>query len=289
MKTSLDHLPADKQHEILSIAEIIKEVAKPEKVILFGSYATGKYVEDRYVEDNTVYEYKSDYDFLVITSHGTGPEYVLKNKIRNLCRGFRTPTNPIIHEISYVNDGLSYGQYFFADIIKEGILLYDTKTSEFAKPKELTPDEQRTVAQDYYDQWFESASQFLEFAEFGYTSALAKNRKFNDTAFMLHQAAERFYAAILLVYTGYKPKTHNLEELRLLAKNLSLPLHQLFKRPSDDKHEEHLFELLVKAYVDARYKKDYTITEGETKQLIERIGAMKEIVGTACLNYITSL
>ncbi|MBT1689421.1 HEPN domain-containing protein [Dawidia soli] len=290
MKTTLNHLPADKQQEILAITDIIKEVAKPEKILLFGSYATGEYVDsDRYVENNAVYEYQSDYDFLVVTAQKSGPEYVLKNKIKNRCREFRTPINPIIHDIDYINEGLSYGQYFFADIIKEGVLLYDTQVTEFAKQKELTSAEKRTVAQDYYDHWFQSASRFLDFAHFGYESALANNYKLNDTAFQLHQAAERFYAAILLVFTGYKPKTHNLEELRVLAKHLSTTLYQLFAFPPDNKGEEHLFELLIKAYVDARYKKDYVITSEETNDLIKRIEKMKEIVGRACTDHISSL
>jgi predicted nucleotidyltransferase len=42
MKTSLSHLDAGKQEQILHIVEIIKEEAKPEKIILFGSHARGK-------------------------------------------------------------------------------------------------------------------------------------------------------------------------------------------------------------------------------------------------------
>ena len=49
MKTSLSHLPQTKQEQILQIVEIITEVAAPEKVILFGSYAKGKQVEHRYI------------------------------------------------------------------------------------------------------------------------------------------------------------------------------------------------------------------------------------------------
>lgn len=41
MKTSLSHLPEIKQKQILQIAEVIKEVAAPEKIVLLGSYAKG--------------------------------------------------------------------------------------------------------------------------------------------------------------------------------------------------------------------------------------------------------
>lgn len=47
----LSHLPEEKQREILAAVEIIKEEANPEKIILFGSHATGKWVDSSYVED----------------------------------------------------------------------------------------------------------------------------------------------------------------------------------------------------------------------------------------------
>ena len=40
-------------------------------IILFGSYARGDWVEDTYVEDAITYEYKSDYDILVISQNET--------------------------------------------------------------------------------------------------------------------------------------------------------------------------------------------------------------------------
>ncbi len=39
-----------------------------ETVILFGSYARGNWVEDKYVEKGITYEYKSDYDLLIVLS-----------------------------------------------------------------------------------------------------------------------------------------------------------------------------------------------------------------------------
>ena len=80
MKTSLSHLPQIKQEQILQIVDVIKEVAAPEKIILFGSYAKGNFVEHRYTgRDRIVYEYISDYDFLVVTK---------KNNINNFYLSF---------------------------------------------------------------------------------------------------------------------------------------------------------------------------------------------------------
>lgn len=274
MKSSLEHLPPNKQDEILRISEIITEVVKPEKVILFGSYAKGEQVEDRYVENGTVYEYRSDYDILVVTQGNTEKEYLLVDRIVNKSRHLTAVAiNPIIHEMDYVNEGLRIGQYFFTDIIKEGVVLYDKSGAEFEKAKPLTKEEQKEISQRDFDRWFSTGKGFLDIT----TYCLGK-KEFKLGAFQLHQATEAFYNTILLVFTGYKPKTHSLEKLRQYAKPYSKELLQIFPDPTDDKIEFHLFDLLKRGYIDARYKLDYVITEEELKALIEKVGRMKEVV-----------
>jgi HEPN domain-containing protein len=284
MNTSLDHLPEDKKKEISTIINIIRDVANPEMIILFGSYATNSWVEDRYLEDGITYEYISDYDFLVITNDNTEKEYVIIDRIRNRCRQYHTPVNPIVHDIKYVNEGLSLGQYFFTDIVKEGVVLFNTGTVKFSEPKELTPAEIRHLSEVYYAQWFHAGRVYLNGVSF-----YAKEGELKIAAFTLHQATEAFYSAALLVATGYKPKTHNLDRLRSYAKPLSEDLYFIFLTPATDKNEEYLFDLLQRSYIEARYKKDYTITEEELNALIEKVTRMKAVVELFCQNRINSL
>lgn len=284
MKTSIEHLPAGKQEQIQAITEIVKDVVGPEKIILFGSYATGSWVEDRYTEGGILYEYISDYDFLVVTKDNPEKEYVLIDQIRNRCRRYHTPVNPIIHDIAYVNEGLSIGQYFFTDIIKEGILLYDTGKVQLEKPKELAPAEIRQISQQYYEQWFDAGKVYLSGVDF-----YAQKGELKIAAFTLHQATESFYSAALLVLTGYKPKTHNLDRLRNYAKPLSEELYFIFLTPAGDKQEEYLFDLLQRSYVEARYKEDYKITKDELTTLIKKVERMKVIVEQICQVRMSSL
>jgi len=146
MKTSISYLPQIKQDQILQVVDIIKEVVNPEKVILFGSYARNAWIEDKYFENGVQYEYISDYDFLIVTKGNNEKEFVLVDKILNKSRDrFVTPVNAIIHDIDYINEGLEIGQYFFTDIAKEGILLYDNNAIEFSKPRELSNKELQLV------------------------------------------------------------------------------------------------------------------------------------------------
>lgn len=139
MNTSLAHLPQHKQEQLNQITEIIVKAAYPEKVILFGRHATGRWVQERIADGSKMYEYVSDYDILVITKSGDKrKDYEVQDLIENRCI-YKTPVTVITHDINYVNKRLSEGQYFFADIEKEGIMLYDAATVPLAERRTLTP------------------------------------------------------------------------------------------------------------------------------------------------------
>ncbi len=283
MKTSLAHLPENKQHEIQRIAEIIREVVDPEKIILFGSHSKGTYVEDRYrAKDGILYEYISDYDFLVVTRDNPEKTYLQEAKIMDKVDRYKPPVNLEIHSIDYINEGLETGEYFFVDIVSEGIVLYNKSNLKFTTPRELTQVEKKQKAQRYFDTWYPQAPQFILASKF-----FADMDNLKIAAFQLHQATESLYYATLLVFTDYKPKTHNLWKLRKKSKQYSKELFEVF-RAETDKHEEHLFDLLKRGYVDARYRSDYVTTEEELSVLIERVKLMNPIVERICKEKIAS-
>ena len=281
MNTSLEHLPEHKQKQLKEITEIIVKAVDPEKVILFGSHATGRWVEHRYTEGGITYEYISDYDILVITKSGEQrKDYEVQDLIENRCV-YKTPVTVITHDIDFINKMLTEGQYFFTDIEKEGILLYDAGNIPLAERKPLSRWEAKSVAQQYYDQWFISAKEFVEVAAF-----CLQRQQLKIGAFNLHQATERTYNAIILVETGYKPKTHNLDKLKRYSKRFSEELESVF--PYNTPEEKHLFDLLKRGYIDARYKDHYEIRAEELAQLIERVSRLQIIAEKICREKIAS-
>ncbi|WP_193311805.1 HEPN domain-containing protein [Agriterribacter humi] len=263
--------------------EIIKEVVNPEMIILFGSHAKGTFVEHRYVSKGTTYEYISDYDFLVVTKNNPEKAYVQESRVMDLAERFKPPVNMEIHEIDYINKGLGWGEYFWVDIVKEGILLYNKGTVQFVEPRELTNSEKKEKAQRYFDTWFPQGQKFLKGSKFYKNEGDLK-----IATFELHQATESLYYTTLLVFTDYKPKTHNLWKLRKKSKTYSEELFHVFRAETDN-HEKHLFELLKQGYIDARYREDFTITEGELQMLIDRITLMIPIVEKICKEKTASL
>ncbi len=286
MKNSLTHLPVVKQQELKAIVATTRVHLEVEMIILFGSYARGDWVEDAYEEEGVLYRYQSDYDLLVIVRTRSIQkqrrlESDLMNTIHKLS-DIHTPFSVIVHDVHYINAQLDEGQYFFSDIKKEGVLLHSTGNLQLREiVKELNPQQRYELAKEDFKHWFTDAVGFHRTA----TSCIEKH-DYNIAAFLLHQAAERSYNAILLVFTRYKPKTHNLEILRRLTHALDQRPFKIF--PLSNPEEERLFKLLCDAYIDARYKKNYNITEQELLWLAERVKALQALTESLCMEKMQS-
>ena len=301
MRTDLDHLPANKQRELERVKQIIfeefadsialatmswKKKGRIDKIILYGSYARGGWVD----EPHTAKGYRSDFDLLIIVSDKRLTDKVefwpkIEDRLNRellIDKTLHTPVNLIIHTMSEVNDGLAHGRYFFMDIAKDGIALYEFDDKELHKPKPKTPDQALDMAQEYFEDWIPGAAEFLE----GYKFYLGR-RSYKKAAFLLHQGTESLYHGVLLVSTFYTPHVHNLGFLRTQAERLDMRLVDVW--PRELKADRRHFEKLKEAYVKARYSKHYRITEEELHWLGERVEELGRVVHAICSERLDQL
>jgi uncharacterized protein len=301
MKTDLDHLPSHKQRELERVRQIIFEefedalsLARHEwkkkgrilKVILYGSYARGGWVD----EPHTAKGYQSDYDLLIIVNDQRLTDRVtywskLDQRLNleiMVTKAIRTPVNFIVHTLQEVNDGLAHGRYFFMDLAKDGIALYEADGSELHKPQPKTPQQALAMAQEYYDEWFPTAMQRYEMAKFGINQGFLK-----PAAFDLHQSSELLYHCVLLVCTFYTPHVHNLGFLRTQAERIDRRLAYVW--PADNRHDRAMFEKLKEAYVKARYSKHYRISAEQLHWLTEQIEELGRVVHAICTERLAAL
>ncbi|PQZ82896.1 nucleotidyltransferase [Brevundimonas sp. MYb46] len=299
MKTSLDHLPLGKRRELEHVLGVIKDefgkaIANRRaegvkdgqilKVILYGSYARGDWVED------PVGRYFSDFDLLVVVSDEKltdvlefweGAEKRLR---RDLASGanLRTPADLIIHSLDDVNDQLAQGRYFFADIVRDGVVLFEEPDHPFVDPQPLPSEAALNEAEKYYRDRMETAGEFFDDAQSNY-----ERGRFKKGAFEAHQAAEHLYNAILLVATLYTPKSHNLVRLRNAAEPIDARLSEVW--PTETKFQKRCFELLRAAYVKARYSEHYRVTAEELTWMLERLSVLQNVVETICRERLNEL
>jgi predicted nucleotidyltransferase/HEPN domain-containing protein len=301
MRSDLDHLPANKQRELERVVQIVfeefedalalashewKKKGRILKVILYGSYARGGWVD----EPHTAKGYQSDYDLLIIVNDKRLTDRVkywakVDDRLMReygIAGTIKTPVNFIVHTLQEVNDGLAHGRYFFMDVARDGIALYQSDDTELHQPKPKTPHAALMMAKEYFEEWMPSAAEFLE----GYKFYMGR-KSWKKAAFLLHQGAEALYHCLLLVRQNYTPHNHNIAFLRTQAERLNVRLVHVW--PRDNRKQRAMFEKLKEAYVKARYSKHYRITEEELSWLGEQVEELGRVVHTICLERIAQL
>ena len=163
MKTGLEILPEYKREELRRIVELIRKEFDPEMIILFGSHARGTWVNDAGVDEGGWrYTYTSDFDiYVLMNSSRTSRQVERRQRIHDkFAVTSRTPVQMISDSVKFFNENLREGRYFFIDIVKEGILLYDSGRSRLEEPKELTTEQRLKLAEEYFENWFRKANEF---------------------------------------------------------------------------------------------------------------------------------
>ena len=287
MKNSIDFLPERKQRDLHELVRLIRdEVKDVVMVILYGSYAKNTYVEcDERRDFGVKTFYISDYDLLVVTKRRLGErESTINTRIKDRFlygkdAEFHTRPQIINESISKLNNAISECWYFYVDILEQGVMLYDSGEYELVTPRDLNYAEIKEMAQKYFDNKFIIASDFLDGALYYYDK-----RKYKMASFNLHQAAENYLKTVRLVYSLYGHKEHDLEFLLGKCKLNTLELAKVF--PRDTEEEERLFELLKRAYVEARYNDDFIVTKSDIDALTPKVEQLRDITDRICKEQI---
>lgn len=292
MRADLDHLPAKQQRELERVRTTLltefdaaiksggggtqswRRDGRVLKIILFGSYARNDWVDE---PDNG---YLSDFDLLVIVSHEKLTDiadywYVAEDKILRDPAVGRT-VNIIVHTMAEVNQALTRGEYFWTDILRDGVVLYELPGHPFAQPQPMTAAEARDTAQRYFDARIKDLDLWIEDARRHVAMGGEGQHVRKRAAFLLHQATETAYACFLLTHTFYFPRSHNIKFLRSLAEDTDKRLTAAW--PREQRVDRRRFELLKRAYVEARYSDQYDVDSGDLMELLRSISNLRGLI-----------
>ena len=291
MENLINHLPDAKKSELERVVAVIKKNCDNiEKIILFGSYARGNYKEAKDLNQNSRTGHVSDYDILVVTGKkDVALNSLLWGRISEELQGLNLSAFPKIltHDIEELNKKLSEGQYFFSDIKKEGIMLFDTGNFELADEKKLSAEEKRQIAQKHFDYWFNRAKGFSRLFMMDFENPNTPDSENGLMAFNLHQVAESCYKGILLVFTNYTPREHFLEILGKKAEKCSSEFSQIFSKTT--KEDEDRFNLLEYAYIGGRYDPDFRISKQDLVILAKDVNKLLKLTEQVCEQKIKNL
>jgi HEPN domain-containing protein len=275
---TIPHLPAVKQRQLCAIVGIIRDMAEVERVILYGSHARGDWVDD------PANGYLSDYDLAVlVASPVVATDEALWADCQERAREVAgdTPVSLIVHTVDDVRQQLERGSSFFRDVMTEGVALYDAGRVAIIVP-ELTPAMHHALARESFQRYFDHAAQLYR----SFERNLAHG-SLAIAAFELHQVAETILKAVLIVFTAYLPKMHDLDELGRRCTRACQNLGPLV--PRDAPNGKRLATLLRAAYVDARYCFAFEASREELGALARYVSAFRARAEHACQEHLAEL
>ena len=266
------------------VKKVVERLPQTTMIILYGSYARGSYVDyDERVEFGIPTSYMSDYDILVVTDGITDKEAGQKlDNVDELYYKYpesQTPVEFINDDISKLNSDLSEGRYFYTELKREGILLYDSGKHKLARRRKLHYDEIKQQAEEYYNEKLKRANEYFDIAAYCYDK-----EKYHLASFNLHQTCENLFYAVRLTYTLRNSKQHNLAKLLSSVRKYSPEFSKIF--PNETKEEKRLFKLLKSAYVEARYNSEFKVTKEDIDTLRKRVTLLFDLIERICYEQI---
>ncbi|NOQ75373.1 MAG: HEPN domain-containing protein [Crocinitomix sp.] len=272
----LSHLPAERVADLEFIRDKIVATHRVDFIVLFGSYARGDYKEERGAEQGK----KSDFDILVVTEDKERRKQVI-SKLRNAFRDMEIPVQLVVEKITTVNHALEEHQYFYTDIKREGIELYNSGRYDFAAFKELSATRRREIAEEDFKYWYNQGKEFLATSEFH-----VNRDQFGLAAFDLQQAVEMGYTAIEMVFSHYNPHEHNLQILRDRTLKFDARLKAAFLY--DTEEDKALFDQLNFAYIGGRYRneEEFPVTLAKIDFWRSEVEMFLELTEVVCMERI---
>jgi uncharacterized protein len=305
LNQSLDHLSPKRQQALARARDIILEemqaradsrgTAKAKryrllKLILFGQFTRGAGPSD------TPPGKRSGMNLLVIVSHRdlTGMSAFWEEVEDRIMSDHKVkcPATLIIHTLPDVNRHIKDGAYFFNEIMRHGILIHEDMEpgkdrrakNILGKPTDRDPQIVYEFASRFHSRWRKKANLSLQDGRFHAGEDIDEN---NHAAFCLNQAAESIYRMFLLTVTQYAPASHHLGKLRNLARAIDPRIDEAWAPLQ--KPYCHYFQLLQRAYLEARYSSDYETSADILAWQADRIELLISLADALCLEHLDRL
>lgn len=255
------------------VAETIA-VAPVEKIFLLA-------VQTSFFQNSTIFKVPAGsreevvhYHLLVLLeSNRQRNNEAWQDMIEHRCRA-HTPVTAWVLTVARFIEWLDAGQPFATRVYRDGFLCHDAGDIPLPEP---LPDEEG-MEEDLRAECIHYMNRSAEFLDGSDHYCL--RRQYRPAAFLLHQAAEQAYIAVIWRVTGFRPMVHSLEKLHRYALPFSSALASVF--PLNNEKEESIFKLLQKSYIDTRYTAGFTMQEQDLISLSGRVRKLQEIAEAFC-------
>lgn len=216
-------------------------------------------------------QHVADFCFLVLirnTNNKSLPQW--QDQIEQHCSSLM-PVTIILLEIAIFNEWLASGHLFARTVCRSAIPVFEADNLSLSPVGNYNAEAELKNLEKQYRDGLIKSQEFLAGADL-----FCLRKQYRLAAFMLHQAAEQTLGTLLKIGMGYYCCSHNIERLLRYAGMVSYRIQDVFPRKTDS--EKKLFNLLQKAYIDSRYREDYSIGFTDLLKLTERVRTIQDIL-----------
>jgi HEPN domain-containing protein len=255
------------KEETQTLTALVLDCASVQALYLLGSSKSYRKTNSIFSSDAPTASFTSHYYILVLVEKDDEHTInCIQDKIENNLQHF-IPATAIVLSTEAFFAWCSKGHAFARNVLDKAETLYQ---GDILLP--LPPS--AGIEENNQEQLFKSTKHKTE--AFLASAELHRLRQeYKLSAFMLHQAAEQALRAMLIINTGLKVNTHSIDKLLRYCSMFCYQLPDVF--PKNNEKEKKLYSLLNKAYIDTRYKEDYTITHEELSCLTGKVKRIKEL------------
>jgi len=194
----------------------------------------------------------------------------LQEKIESLWTFFPSVT-AFVFDLEQFNEWLLNGHPFACRVANNALCLFDNLNTKLNDVGSIDREAMKKENEIIFGQGLNKIQEFLAGAD------LYRIRKQNQlTAFMLHQATEHALLTILKLHMGLRVTSHNLDKLLRFCSMVSPNVADIFARHAPE--DKRVFQLLQKAYIEARYRSTYEISQTDLLNLSDKVKSLQKLV-----------
>lgn len=253
------------------LISLVEKVVIPDVIYLLGSASTKKTITSLFCPSGYETALGTDYFILVLLNDFREKSISQwQDQIEQVCN-VTIPVSCIVLETATFHQWLKIGHRFARLVAQFGTVIFNPQNISFPPTADYDPIVESSTIERQYRACLLKAQEFLAGAD------LYRIRKHHSLAlFMLHQATEQSLGTILKTGMGYYCCSHNIERLLRYVSWVDGQVRDLF--PMYTESEKRLFTLLQKAYIDSRYKEDYTAHYQDLVTITERVRLLVSIL-----------
>jgi HEPN domain-containing protein len=257
--------------ENIKLFRLILSAAPAVRIYLLASTSINHKTASIFTSETLWSESIAHYHVLVLVRRSRETSYnSMQEKIETICQPI-SPVTAIVMEVEQFGDWLANGHPFACHVKAKAVSFFEDLTIELGEALPADTDTLQKAKELAHSQGLNKVNEFLAGAD------LFRVREQNKmAAFMLHQAAESALLTILKTSIGLTVNSHNLDKLVRYSSLSTSAVADIFKRNSEN--ECRLFNLLKRAYIESRYKDDYSINTSDLLAITDKIRCLQEVL-----------